>query len=146
MVGDKCESLAQSLGPELEEQECLAQSLGPELEEQKLEGVWAVLRRIPIIYGKVEMFGQIDDSSPIIGVEVGQTSTKIELDQGGEWEKGNEDSSKAVRQIQIRLIILRRMVHQNNESGHHAELHLHQHLHQQLLQRCGGLEGECLCK
>ena len=75
MVGDKCESLAQSLGPELEEQE--------------LEGVWAVVRRIPIIYGKVEMFGQIDDSSPIIGVEVGQTSTKIELDQGGEWEKGN---------------------------------------------------------
>ena len=34
------------------------------------------------------------------------------------------------------------MLHQNNESGHHAELHLHQ----QLLQRCGGLEGECLCK
>ena len=48
-----------------------------------------MVRRIPIISGKVEMFGQIDDFSPIIGVEVGQTSTNIELDQGGEWEKGN---------------------------------------------------------
>ena len=43
-----------------------------------------MVRRIPIISGKVEMFGQIDDFSPIIGVEVGQTSTKMELDQGGE--------------------------------------------------------------
>ena len=45
MVGDKNETLAKILGPELEEQE--------------VEGVLAVVKRIPIISVKVKMFGQI---------------------------------------------------------------------------------------
>ena len=54
MVGDKCESLAKSW----------VKSLGPVLEEQEVEGVLAVVKRIPIISVKVKMFGQIVTPAP----------------------------------------------------------------------------------
>ena len=44
--------------------ETLAKILGIELEEQEVEGVWAVVKRIPIISVKVEMFGQIVTPAP----------------------------------------------------------------------------------